>query len=416
MMAAIAAAGAGAAVTVYERGDRPGRKLFITGKGRCNVTTSVPAEDFFEHISCNPRFLYSAFYGFDNQAVQAFFESHGCPLKREHGERVFPVSDHSSDVIRTLTAEMERLGVRVRFGSRVAGVFIETSPGETEDMPHRCVRGVRLADGHVEAADAVVVCTGGASYPATGSTGDGYRFAEEAGLSVTGRSPALVPMEIAEDWCAELQGLPLRNVTLRLDVVPEPGQKQRKKRRPLYEGFGEMLFTHFGVSGPLVLSASCACTPFGQPLALTLDLKPALTPEQLDARILRDLEERHNKNFKNTLDALLPAKMIPVIVRLSGIDPQKRAAEVTREERRALVDLLKGLRLTVTGLRGFEEAIITRGGVDVRGIDPSTMQAKGTEGLFFAGEVLDVDAVTGGFNLQIAWSTGHLAGISAAGR
>ena len=401
MMAAIAAAGQGASVTICERNDRPGRKLLITGKGRCNVTCAVAPESFYEHISHNHRFLYSAFDAYDNNAVHDFFTSHGCELKRERGDRYFPVSDRAQDVVDTLRRELKRLGVSVVYGSRVTGIL-------TRDEDKLAVRGVRLSDGSELDACAVIVCTGGVSYSVTGSTGDGYDLARGLGLRVTDVRPALVPLSIEEPWCVELQGLSLRNVGL---TLRRPGRK-----KPVYEGFGEMMFTHYGVSGPLVLSASCAYEPgAGDDLSeLHLDLKPALTVEQLDARILRDLDERHNKQFKNSLDALLPAKLIPVVVELSGIAPDKRSAEVNRAERHGLAVLLKDMVMHVTGLRSFDEAVITRGGVDVRDIDPHTMEARSVRGLYFAGEVLDVDAVTGGYNLQIAWSTGHLAGTCAA--
>lgn len=400
MMAAVCAADAGAAVTLLEKNEKTGKKLYITGKGRCNLTNACGTEEFFDHIISNGKFMYSAFYQMDNQSVMDFFEQAGLKLKKERGERIFPVSDHSSDVIAALNRQMEKKGVRVLLQAKVQELLVSDS----EDGQVR-VTGVKLSSGTEILADAVIVATGGKSYEATGSTGDGYRFAMEAGHKVKEPCPALVPFHVKEEWCGRLQGLSLKNVSVVL-------QKDKKK---IYEGFGEMLFTHFGVSGPLILSASSyyAKKCGAASASLMIDLKPALSKEQLDKRLLRDFEENKNKQYKNALDGLLPAKMIPVIVELSQIMPEKKVHEITRQERGKLADLLKGLCLTVTGTRGFSEAIITQGGVEVKAINPSTMESKLVKSLYFAGEVLDVDAVTGGFNLQIAWSTGALAGISA---
>lgn len=394
MMAAVAAARAGSSVCLIEKNEKLGKKLFITGKGRCNVTNAGDADVMFENVCTNKKFLYSAFYGFDNTAVMNFLEQAGCKLKVERGDRVFPVSDHSSDVIGALQRELEKCCVEVLLNTKADEIL--------KDPQKMTFAGVRLSDGRVIHGDRGVICTGGMSYPATGSTGDGYRFAKSAGHRVSELKPALVPLRVEEAWCRQLMGLSLRNVSLKLLCGG----------RKVYEGFGEMLFTHFGVSGPLVLTASSFYREGGG--TLYLDLKPALDEQQLDKRLLRDFEENKNKQFKNALGKLFPAKLIPVMVSLSGIDPEKKINEVTVMERRMFAGLIKSLPLTVTGTGGFEEAIITRGGVAVTEVNPSTMESKKVKGLYFAGEVLDLDALTGGFNLQIAWSTGYLAGKNAA--
>ncbi len=409
MMAAVSAARAGAEVTLLEKNEKTGKKIYITGKGRCNLTNACEPEEFFQNVISNGKFLYSAFYQMDNRTVMAFFENAGCRLKVERGERVFPVSDHSSDVIGALNRRMEREHVKVCLNTCVKELLIENQEKESiEEASHKgSVKGVVLSDGRKMEADAVILATGGKSYASTGATGDGYLFAETAGHTVKEVKPALVPFTVKESWCMELQGLSLKNVSVLL--------KSDKKK--IYEGFGEMLFTHFGVSGPLILSASSyyAKKYADMQVPLIIDLKPALTREQLDKRILRDFEENKNRQFKNALDGLLPAKMIPIIIRLSGISPEKKVNEVTKKERNNLIDCFKNLTLTVTGTRGFQEAIITQGGICVKEVNPSTMESKLVKGLYFAGEVLDLDGVTGGFNLQIAWSTGYLAGNSAAG-
>ncbi len=408
MMAAYAAARPGYHVILLEKNEKLGQELFITGKGRCNVTNAADMETLFANVCTNGKFLYSAFYGFDNQAVMALLEQAGCPLKTERGERVFPVSDHSSDVIGAFRRMLQKRGVELRFHTEVKHIVWEAAepPGKGR------IRGVELHGGQRLYADAVIVCTGGLSYASTGSTGDGMRFARETGHRLTPCRPSLVPLETAQDWCRELMGLSLKNVELRLV----------SGKRELYREQGELLFTHFGVSGPLVLTASCYLgrafagkdKPEPESAKLYLDLKPALTEEQLDRRVLRDFEEQQNKRFKNALAGLFPAKLIPVMVMLSDIDGEKRVNEITRQERRSFVALIKNLPLTVKGTRSYAEAIITQGGVSVKDINPSTMESKLVSGLYFAGEVLDLDAHTGGFNLQIAWSTGHLAGESAA--
>ena len=345
-------------------------------------------------VKSNPKFLYSSFYTHTNQDVIRFFEENGMPVKTERGGRVFPASDHSLDVIRTLVRRLERLHVKIHTGKRVERILAEEGQ----------FRGLVLADGSAVTADACVVATGGCSYPLTGSTGDGYRFARESGHTVTELFPSLVPVETKEPWVRDLMGLSLRNI----EFVMKDGKKE------VYREFGEMLFTHFGLSGPVVLSATSQVGPLlcEKPLAVHVDLKPALTQEQLDQRILRDFGEQPNRQFKNCLARLLPSKLIPVIVMLSGIPPQKKIHDISKEERRALVSCIKDLTMTAVSLRGWSEAIITKGGVSVRQIDPATMESKKVKGLYFAGEVLDLDAVTGGFNLQIAWSTAWLAGTS----
>ncbi|MCR5671658.1 MAG: NAD(P)/FAD-dependent oxidoreductase [Butyrivibrio sp.] len=404
MMAAIAAAEGGAKVTVFEKNEKPGKKIYITGKGRCNVTNACEVQDYFDSVRRNPRFLYSAVYGFDNRAVMDFFEDNGCRLKVERGDRVFPVSDHSSDIIKAVFNAVKKAGVKVLFDVEVFSV--EAAGGRVTGITYS------KADEPItrEEFDSVIICTGGVSYPSTGSTGDGYRFARDLGHRIVPTRPALVPFETKESWVTDLQGLALKNVSMRLYQEKPKG---KNKNKPVYEGFGEMLFTHFGISGPLVLTAS---SYYEKELVAkaSFDLKPALSEEQLDKRVLRDFDDAPNKQFKNALGGLFPAKLIPVMVELSGIDPEKAVNSITREERLSFVKLIKNLEVTITGTRGFNEAIITRGGVDVKEVDPSTMESKLISGLFFAGEVLDIDTETGGFNLQAAWSTGHLAGESAA--
>ena len=392
MMAAASAAARGRKVCLVEKNEKLGKKLYITGKGRCNVTNAGDGEEFFENVRSNSKFLYSAFYGWDNRDLMAFLEGAGCRLKTERGGRVFPVSDHASDVIKAFRKELDRLGVEILLNTEVSSLVFEDS----------LCRGVRLSDGRVLGAESCIVCTGGLSYPTTGSTGDGYRFAGAAGHRITACRPSLVPFGIRETWCGKLAGLSLKNVSLGLVCGG----------REVYRGFGEMLFTHSGVSGPLVLSASSYYREGKGAALLYVDLKPALDPEQLDRRLLRDFEENRNRQFQNALGGLFPAKLVPVMVELSGIDPEKQANMITREERVSFVRLIKRLGLTVSGLRGFDEAIVTKGGIDVRGIDPATMESKLVKGVYFVGEALDLDALTGGFNLQIAWSTAHAAGSS----
>lgn len=394
MMAAIAAAKQGHCVTLLEKNEKLGKKIYITGKGRCNVTNACEMDKLFENMVSNPKFLYSAFYDYTNVQVMDLLKEAGCPLKIERGERVFPVSDHASDIIAALERTLKKKGVKVQLGTTVKNIFAKNG----------CVTGVELERNQRMDADAVVIATGGLSYPSTGATGDGYRMAEALGHTVKECTPALVPMEIGEEWCKELQGLSLKNVTLTMRC----GNKQ------VYHGFGEMLFTHFGISGPLVLSASSyygKCKDKSQ-ISVGIDLKPALSEEQLDRRILREFEQNPNKQFKNVVGSLYPSKLIPVMIALSGIEGEKKIHEITKEERKRLLTATKQLTMQVKGLRDFNEAIITQGGIHVKEVNPSTMESKLVSGLYFAGEILDLDGLTGGFNLQIAWSTGHLAGSS----
>lgn len=395
MAAAIFAARNGNEVHLYEKNEKLGKKIYITGKGRCNVTNASDMDTLFASVMSNPKFLYSSFYSFTNEQVMDLFEELGVSLKVERGNRVFPVSDHSSDIIFALQREMQRQGVDICLHTEVKELIVEDN----------VCKGLLLKNGKKVYGDACIVATGGISYQSTGSTGDGYRFAKNVGHKVTELLPALVPMEVKEWYAKELQGLSLRNVTATI----YDGKKK------VYEDFGEMLFTHFGVSGPLIISASSKVGKKLQknPLTLSIDLKPALTKEQLDQRVLRDFEENRNKLFKNAIDKLFPAKLKPIMIELSGIPEEKKVNEISREERQRFVELIKDFRMTLTGLRGYNEAIITKGGISTKEVDPGTMESKLVKNLYFAGEVLDLDALTGGFNLQIAWSTGYLAGINA---
>lgn len=394
MFASVFAARNGNEVHVFEKNEKLGKKLFITGKGRCNITNAGDMENLFENVVGNRKFLYSSFYGYTNEDVIDFFEKLGVRTKIERGNRVFPVSDHSSDVIAALSGEMKRAGVRVHLHTKVAKIL-------TEDGRFS---GLELATGECVSGDACIVATGGFSYQTTGSDGDGYRFAEELGHQVTEIYPSLVPLAIEEPFVRELQGLSLKNV--------EASIYDGKKK--LYQDFGEMLFTHYGVSGPLILSGSShiAKKIGDKKLKLVIDLKPALTEEQLDQRVLRDFEQNINRQFKNAVTKLFPAKLIPVMIELSGIDPDKKVHDISRTERQKFVHLIKQFELTILGLRGYNEAIITKGGVKVKEIDPGTMESKLVPDVYFVGEVLDLDALTGGYNLQIAWSTAHAAGSS----
>lgn len=382
----------GAEITVIEKNERPARKLMITGKGRCNVTNNCDLNTLISNTPKNGRFLYSAFSSFSAQETMAFFESLGVPLKTERGNRVFPVSDKAVDIVDALVSLTRKHGIKIING--VASEIL-TENGE--------VTGVRLQDGKILEADSVVLATGGMSYPLTGSTGDGYKMAKKLGHTITELKPSLVPLNVHEGFCTKLSGLSLKNVTL---SVFEEG-----KKKPIFKEMGEMLFTHFGISGPLVLSASAYISKMNEAqYTAVIDLKPALTEEQLDKRILRDFDEEKNKDFSNSLDKLLPKSLIPVIIDLSGIPADTKVNQISRAERAELIRAIKNLTLHITGFRPIEEAIITRGGISVKEINPSTMESKLIKGLFFAGEIIDVDAYTGGFNLQIAFSTGYLAG------
>ena len=395
MMAAITAAEAGADVTLFERNDRVGKKLRITGKGRCNVTNNCDNNEFLSNVPTNPRFLYASLSRFSTADTMAFFEDAGVPLKTERGKRVFPISDRAADIVSAMERRCREAGVSL-VHRRVRGLIIEDGS----------VVGLKYGDGE-ENFDAVIVCTGGRSYSMTGSDGDGYRFATEAGHTITPLHPSLVPLVAEGKLCASLQGLSLKNVSLTI--------KMAESGKVVYEDFGEMLFTHYGITGPLVLSASAHLSDItpGKYEAY-IDLKPALDEKTLDARILSDFSKYQNRDLINALDDLLPQKMIAPYIGLCGIDPRKKVNSITREEREKMVHILKGIRVKLNGFRPIEEAIVTRGGVSVKEIDPKTMQSKLVEGLYFAGEVLDVDAYTGGFNLQIAFSTATVAGTSAA--
>ncbi|MBP3880258.1 MAG: NAD(P)/FAD-dependent oxidoreductase [Lachnospiraceae bacterium] len=392
MMSAILIAEQGHAVTVFEQNERIGKKLYITGKGRCNFTNACTRDTFLASVIDNPRFLYSAYDTMDSDAVIEFFENHGMRTKVERGNRAFPASDKSSDVIDTLRDTMKRAGVKVRLGCRVLSILAEE--GKVTGLV------VKSSDEEAERTlrfDRVIVATGGLSYPSTGATGDGLRFARELGLRVTPTSPSLVPIECGERYCAEMQGLSLRNVELHI----KSGKKE------VFREFGEMMFTHFGVTGPLILTASAKIGQMigKKELRVYIDLKPAVSEEKLDDRLLRLFAENRNKDVQNVVSELYPAKMLPVILALSGIEPGKKVHDITKGERLAIIQMTKRFPLTFERLRGYNEAVITKGGVSVREIDPGSMEAKKTAGLHFIGEVLDVDALTGGFNLQIAWCT-----------
>lgn len=394
MIAAIAASENGHEVYLIEKNDKLGKKIYITGKGRCNITNSSDLETLLQNINTNPKFLYAALNSFSNQAAIDFFEQIGLKIKIERGNRVFPLSDKSSDVIWALARRLNKLNVKV---------LLNVSVKEIKSTDNR-FSSVVLSDGSKVSGDSIIIATGGLSYPTTGSTGDGYIFAEGIGHSIIPTQPSLVPLLIKEESVKELQGLSLKNVRATITS----GSKE------IFSDFGEMMFTHFGVTGPLILSASAFLdekTLRTEPV-LTIDLKPALSIEQLDHRILKDFSLFINKSFKNSLDQLLPKKLIPVIVDCSNISRDKKVNEITKAERNNLVQLLKAFPLTITGKRGYNEAVITKGGVNVREINPSTMESKKMPGIYFAGEVLDVDAMTGGYNLQLAWSTGWLAGSS----
>ena len=402
MMAAISAAGngiPGTKILVLERNEKSGKKIYITGKGRCNLTNACEMEELFLNVPRQAKFLYSAFYTFSNEQVVRFFEDAGMKTKVERGNRVFPVSDHASDVIGALKRMMDRNSIHVEYHARVCRILAENG----------AVTGVELEDGRHFDGKRILIATGGKSYPTTGSSGDGYELAQALGHTITELRPSLVPFNVAEEDVILMQGLAPKNVYVQILDPVHP-------KKILFEGFGEMLFTHFGVSGPLMLSASAVVNDeiVKGKLMLLIDWKPALSEEQLDKRLLKDFEDNRNRQFKNALSGLAPSKLLPVLMKRSGIPEEKKVNEITREERKALIRCLKAFSVTLTGLRDFNEAIITRGGIALKEVNPSTMESKRVQGLFFAGEVLDLDAFTGGFNLQIAWSTGYLAGLCAA--
>ena len=408
MMAAIGAAICGHEVHIYEKNEKLGKKIYITGKGRCNVTNASDMETLFQNIVTNPKFMYSAFYTLSNDMViDMFNDDMGVSTKVERGNRVFPVSDKSSDIIGGLSRRLSQLGVEVHLRADVEKLLVkQIQEGEvSEDGYRRVIEGIQLKNKEKIYFDNVIVATGGFSYQTTGSDGAGYKMAENTGHRVTDILPALVPLNIKEEYVKELQGLSLRNI--RVSFIS--GKKE------LYSEFGEMLFTHFGVSGPVILSGSSYITSRihkGEKITLKIDLKPALTETELDGRILRDFADMLNKDFGNSLGKLLPTKLIPIVIMLSEIEPHKKVNEITKEERKRLVDIIKGMTLSVVSTRSFNEAIITQGGVNVKDVNPATMESKQVKGMFFAGEVLDIDALTGGYNLQLAWSTGYLAGLS----
>ena len=394
VMAAVSAAGNDISVTLIEKNDRIGRKVMITGKGRCNVTNNCDLQTLIKNVPKNGRFLFSAFSRFSSADTMAFFENEGVPLKTERGNRVFPVSDRAVDIVDALDAKLKKSGVRLEKGT-AARILVKEGT----------VYGVELTDKRVFLCDDLIVATGGKSYPLTGSTGDGYRLAAECGHTVTPLYPSLVPLECHEGFCTALSGLSLKNV--------KASFYREGDKKPIFSEQGELLFTHFGISGPLVLSASAHLRDEqNEKYYVDIDLKPALSDEVLDKRLLRDFSNNLNKDLINSLDALLPRNLIPVVVRLSGISPKVKINQITKEQRKALVSVIKHLRLHITGKRPIEEAVVTSGGVSVKEINPNTMESKIVNGLYFAGEVIDVDAYTGGFNLQIAFSTGFIAGAS----
>lgn len=401
IMAALAASNNSDEVIIFEKNEKIGKKLFITGKGRCNLTNACSRDEFFENVVSNPKFLYSAFSSFDNNDVMSLIEENGTRLKVERGNRVFPESDHSSDIIRALNDAMKRAGVKIRLNEGVKSLIVEDY---VEKSYSKVVTGIVLDSGKKEYADKVIVCTGGISYKLTGSTGDGLRWAGENGHRISTLKPALVPLCTKEKWVPELQGLSLKNVKLSLII----------DNKVKYKEMGEMLFTHFGVSGPLVLTSSSilASERDYNEAKINIDLKPALSDEEFDARLIRELKEGNKKEFKNIIGNIYPVKLGLELCKLIDLDIYKKCNEINKEERSKLVNITKRLPITISGTRDYDEAIITHGGVSVKDVNPKTMESKLVKNLYFAGEVLDVDAFTGGFNLQIAFSTGNLAGAS----
>jgi len=396
MMAAGTAAARGRKTLLLEKNEKLGKKLFITGKGRCNLTNSADFDEFMKNLPKNSKFFYSAFMGFSNYDLIEFFNSLGLRTKIERGGRVFPESDKSSDVIKALEKYLSNNDVHVRLRTEAEDIMLKDG----------IIAGVKLKNDDTIECSSVILCTGGLSYPQTGSTGKGYELAKKAGHSVTPLLPSLIPLVSKEDYIKELQGLSLKNVAIKALV----------DGKEVYSDFGEMLFTHYGLSGPIILSASFFVSEYirkGREVSISIDLKPALTEEELDKRLIRDFEKVINKQFKNSLDELLPKKLIPIVIRLSGIKEDKEVHQITKQERKGLVKLLKNFTCTVTGTRPIEEAIVTSGGVNLKEVNPKTMESKLVKGLYIAGELLDLDAFTGGFNLQIAFSTGYAAGLNA---
>lgn len=411
-------------VTIIEKNEKPGKKLYITGKGRCNVTNASDEETFLKNVISNPRFLYSAIYSYNQDAVMKDFNKWGVELKLERGNRVFPVSDRSSDVIKALQNQLAKRKIKVIYNTSVRRLICEPYESEKpKDKYMYQVKGVELSgEGRLLAADVIVLATGGLSYPSTGSTGDGLKLIRKMGIETSEPRPALVPLETVDRCVADMMGLSLKNVSVKITAKKE-NYPALKKDKVIFEDFGEMLFTHFGVSGPLCLSASSYISSFVYDkknrvipnikptikLDMEIDLKPALTEEELDKRVLRDFEEFHNKDFQNSLSKLLPRIMIPVVVERSYIKPDKKVNEITVEERKRLIRTLKHFKLSINGMRGFDEAIISGGGISVKEINPQNMELKKVKNLRVAGEIIDCDALTGGFNLQIAWCTGYMA-------
>lgn len=402
MMSAITSAENGNKVILIEKMQSLGRKLLITGKGRCNITSSLSMDEFIKNTPGNGMFLYSVYKNYTNTDIIDFLKRQGLEVKEERGNRIFPITDKSQDVLKCFTKRLKELNVEILLNQKVSEILVK------DEM----VIGVKLQDKIIN-ADKIILATGGKSYPLTGSTGDGYKMVEKLGHTVTKIKPSLVPLETFEKYtCKEMQGLSLRNIEIKL--------KDIEKNKIIYEDFGEMLFTHFGISGPTILSSSAHLVRYknidellkNKKIKLSIDLKPALSEEKLDERILRDFNEIKNKQFKNSLDKLLPQKLINIIIERSGINPQKQVNEIKKEERRSLVKLLKNFEVTIKGFRPIDEAIITSGGINIKEINPKTMESKIVNGLYFAGEIIDVDSYTGGFNLQIAYSTGYTAGIS----
>lgn len=401
LMAAIASSKNGDKVTIIEKMHSCGKKLLITGKGRCNITNNAQMDKFMENTPTNAKFLYGVFNNFTNKDIIELLENEGVKTKVERGERVFPVSDRAQDVLNALLHILKKQNVEILTNSTVKRIIIDNEKN---------VLGMELDNRKEIKADKIILATGGKSYPVTGSTGDGYKLAKDLGHTITKIEPSLVPLTSYDGVCKELQGLSLRNVAIKLYICD----------KVVYRDFGEMLFTHFGVSGPIVLSASSYLVKTknieeilkSNKVEIEIDLKPALTEEKLDTRILRDFEEQKNKQFKNSLDKLLPQKLIPIIIEKTNINENKKVNEITKQERQKLVNELKHFKININGTRPIEEAIITSGGVDVKEINPKTMESKLINGLYFAGEIIDVDCLTGGYNLQVAWSTGYTAGIS----
>ena len=411
MMSAISSAENGNNVILLEKKERLGRKLLITGKGRCNITSSLPINEFIQNIPGNGQFLYSAFKNYTNNDIIDFLNKEGLDVKEERGNRIFPVTDKSLDVLKCFTNKLKELNVKIEYNMQVTEIVPKNEYGNLKVIAHELKNNEQYGNTKTFEAEKVILATGGNSYPLTGSTGDGYELAKKLGHTVTKIRPSLVPLEAFEqNMCKELQGLSLRNINIQF--------KNKENNKVIYDDFGEMLFTHFGVSGPTILSSSAHLVRYknidellkNKKIVLNIDFKPALSEEKLDERILRDFDEFKNKQFKNSLDKLLPQKLIPVIIEKSGINPEKKVNEINKKERHTLVNLLKNFEVVIKGFRPIDEAIITSGGINIKEINPKTMESKLVEGLYFAGEIIDVDAYTGGFNLQIAYSTGYTAG------